>query len=78
MNAQLLSRSLGLIGPQGLQQPETLRQLYALVPAPYQFNGSTISAAASQARKGGTEALLPLAHRSGVNSLTIDPFEGRL
>lgn len=80
MNAYLLSRSLGSIGPQSLQRAETNRLLHAVQPAPgIRFDGSDDTATpASISAAGGDRALSDTwAHKAGVNALVIDRFEGR-
>lgn len=80
MNAYLLSRSLGSIGPQSLQRAETNRLLHAVQPAPgIRFDGSDDAlASVSIPTAGGDGALYETwAHKAGVNALVIDRFEGR-
>lgn len=79
MTFNLLGRALGSVSPQALQQAEASRLLHSLQFAPgIEFDGSDgppISGSARGSEGGGEEACL--AHKAGVNCLTIDPFEGR-
>lgn len=70
MNALLLNRTLGALSPAAFQRHETSRLLHALQPTPFRFDGS--------AQPDGDA--LPedvRAHAAGVNSMTVDKFEGR-
>lgn len=80
MNAYLLSRSLGSIGPQSLQRAETNRLLHAIQPAPdIRFDGSDDAVTSVPTPTAGGDGALydTWAHKAGVNALVIDGFEGR-
>lgn len=77
MNSYLFGRALGTFSPQALQRAESSRLLHALETAPaVQFDGRD-SSAASTGRRDGGESDSAWAHKAGLNSLTIDKFEGR-
>lgn len=80
MNAYLLSRSLGSIGPHSLQRAETNRLLHAVQPAPdIRFDGSDVTTTSVPTATAGGDGTLSgiWAHKAGVNALVIDRFEGR-
>ena len=81
MNSYLLNRSLGVTGPQALQQVQTARLLHALQAASdVRFDSSDeIRSAPERSSHGEDEGLGSevWAHRAGVNCLAIDKFEGR-
>lgn len=74
MNTQLFARAIGIIGPEALQRAELGRRLYAVQPAPeVHFDGrdrQLITRDDSQDR-------IASAHQAGVNSISVDHFEGR-
>lgn len=79
MNSYILNRALGSISPTTFHVAQTTRLVHHLEPAPsIQFSsrkprqvGNTI-----EESEGEPENEL-LAHKSGVNVLAIDQFEGR-
>ena len=82
MTSNLFRRALGTISPQALQRAETSRLLNSLQAAPgVRFDGSDGAppASAQQHRNGAEEDASGevWAHKTGVNSLAIDKFEGR-
>ena len=80
MNALLFNRSLGSIGPQTLQQAQTARLLGSLQPTPdVKFDSNNVDSSTQKKHLDNEEnAEHPSwAHRAGVNSITIDRFEGR-
>ena len=80
MTSNLFGRALGVISPQALQKAETSRLLSSLQAAPgIRFDGSDGAAPAKTQRSGDEEDALGgiWAHKSGVNCLAIDSFEGR-
>ena len=80
MTSNLFSRALGFISPQALQKAETSRLLNSLQAAPsIRFDGSDGIAQTKAHDIGDEEAGVGdvWAHRSGVNCLAIDRFEGR-
>ena len=91
MNAVLLSRVQGYIGAPSLQRYYTARLLQAIQPAPsVAFDGSAIAGiggAVEEERKSHKrkihqdddkeEVWNKPAHRTGVNAIAIDKFEGR-
>lgn len=81
MNSYLLNRSLGVSGPQALQQVQTTRLVHALQAAPdVRFDSSDeVRPAQERRRHGEDEEVGPdvWAHRAGVNCLVVDKFEGR-
>ena len=83
MNAVLLSRAHGSIGPQSLQRYQTARLLLGLQSAPsVGFDGTYIRTGdqdGSHKRKAqDAEALSKPAHPTGVNAMAIDNQYGRL
>ena len=80
MTSNLFSRALGSISPQALQKAETSRLLGSLQAAPStRFDGSDGTAQTKTQHIGDKEEVVDdvWAHRSGVNCLAIDRFEGR-
>ena len=80
MTLNLLSRALGSISPQALQNAETSRLLGCLQAAPsIRFDGSdgTAQTKAQHIRDQEDGVSDVWAHKSGVNCLAIDRFEGR-
>ena len=80
MHSNLFGRALGTISPQALQRAETSRLLYSLQAAPgIRFDGSDRPVRHSTSGDGDKEGQEEgiWAHRTGVNCLTIDGFEGR-
>ena len=80
MNAYLLSRSLGSVGPQSLQRAESNRLLHAIQPTPgVRFDGSDDTATSTLTPREIGDGLSSeiWAHKAGVNALVIDKFEGR-
>ena len=76
MTSNLFSRALGSISPQALQKAETSRLLGSLQAASsIRFDGSDGIAQTKAQHTGDEEDVW--AHRSGVNCLAIDRFEGR-
>lgn len=79
MNSYILNRALGSISPTTFHVAQTTRLVHHLEPAPnIRFSsrkprqvGNTI-----EENEGDPENEL-LAHKSGVNVLAIDQFEGR-
>ena len=76
-------RSTGAISSRSLEQAETHRLLNSIRPAPgYSFDGSTTTSS-SETRETSTQGtdveVMPsaVAHKAGVNCMTIDRFEGR-
>ena len=81
MNSYLLSRSLGIFGPQTFQRAESDRLLHAIQACPNVIFDSSDAAAplcdAMQHETRDCNTPKVWAHRAGVNSLVIDRFEGR-
>ena len=93
MNAQLFTRSLGIVGPESLIQWRTAQLLESLAANPaIRFDAEqrkpTSIQGSAESEAGHQAALLArhrrddpyprvYAHRAGVNALAIDPFEGR-
>ncbi|KAI9879810.1 MAG: hypothetical protein M1830_006992 [Pleopsidium flavum] len=79
----LLNRSLGTISPENLQRAQTARLLHAIQPAPsvrFRSNDARIPIPSTQEEQDVSwddSAVDLWAHKAGVNSLTIDRFEGR-
>lgn len=77
MNSYLFGRALGTFSPQALQRAESSRLLHALEAAPaVRFDGRDSSAATTGISDGGGSDNI-WAHKAGLNSITIDKFEGR-
>lgn len=84
---ELLERSVGECSPFAFAQRQTSRLLHALQPAPdILFDGQAQSHERSDeavAANAGEQDASPerqsarLAHKSGVNALAVDKFEGR-
>lgn len=80
MTLNLFGRALGSISPYALQKAETSRLLSSLQAAPdIRFDGSDGVAPTKAEHDGDEEEKQDgiWAHKSGVNCLTIDKFEGR-
>ena len=80
MTLNLFGRALGSLSPHALQKAETSRLLSSLQAAPgIRFDGSDGVAPIKAEHNGDEENELGgiWAHKSGVNCLTIDKFEGR-
>lgn len=79
MNSFLLNRALGTISPQALARAQNTRLLYALQSS----NDVVLSikSPVSATQEGRTEEIDitrgSVAHPAGVNSITIDNFEGK-
>lgn len=73
MNSYLFGRALGTVSSQSLQRAHCVGLLHAIQPAPgIRFDGSD-----GQHHDGNLERDTVLAHKAGVNCITIDKFEGR-
>lgn len=80
MNSFLLNRQLGSISPQALANAQNNRLLASLRGAPnVKFALRTPGEAESSNDNQNDESLEqePKAHGAGVNSITVDRFEGR-
>lgn len=86
MNSFLLNRASDTIHPRAFERAQTTRLINALQPAPrIRFSGERAQATTQQQRQeqdGSTATELNhvqqvWAHRAGVNTITIDRFEGR-
>jgi DNA excision repair protein ERCC-8 len=86
LTTDLLSRALGDTALHSFYQTQTTRLVKALQPAPrIRFEGVWKQSAARSKQVGedeasdGEEAHVPdaIAHPSGVNTITVDKFEGR-
>lgn len=84
MNSYLLNRALGSVNPNEFHVAQTTRLVHNLEPAP----GIRFSSRRAATPTDQSEDVAPLdqelgvtaevfAHKSGVNSLAIDQFEGR-
>lgn len=76
MNSFLLNRALGSVSPQALAKAQNSRLLYALQPA----NDVSLSIKKPidhEADGENDREKVGVAHPAGVNSITIDRFEGR-
>ncbi|KAL9604594.1 MAG: hypothetical protein Q9179_001787 [Wetmoreana sp. 5 TL-2023] len=80
MNSQLLARALGTVGPEALQRAQLSRRLDAIQAVPgIRFNGHGSKVLDDSSHQDGTQekaASEGRAHQAGVNSITIDRFEG--
>lgn len=83
MNSYLLNRALGSVAPNAFHTAQTERLVHYLGPAPG-IRFSSRKAARSDVSQDDTALSSELdpteqlfAHRSGVNCLAIDQFEGR-
>ena len=77
MNAVLLSRDHGSIGPQSIQRYYTARLLHGLQLVPsVEFDGTILRIAgheqSSKRKAQDADTLSKPAHPTGVNALTID------
>lgn len=78
MNSYIFGRALGTISTQVLQRAETARLIYALELAPQvSFDGREIAPSGVQSSARQDASSERWAHKSGVNCLAIDKFEGR-
>ena len=85
MNSYLLNRALGSVSPNAFHVAQTTRLVHNLEPAP----GIRFSSRRAAPEAQSQDDLAPLddeepataenvfAHKSGVNCLAIDQFEGR-
>lgn len=75
MNSFLLNRALGAISPQSLAKAQNTRLLHSLQPA----NDVTLSIKkqSNETSDDDNNIKRGVAHPAGVNSITIDKFEGR-
>jgi DNA excision repair protein ERCC-8 len=86
MNSYLLNRALGSVSPNAFHVAQTTRLVHSLEPAPGIRFTSRRAASANQSQGAATPldqddptiAENVVAHKSGVNCLAIDQFEGRL
>lgn len=82
MNSYLLNRALGSVPPNAFHIAQTERLVHHLEPAPG-IRFSSRRAASNQSQDDTTSdaeldpAARVYAHKSGVNCLAIDQFEGR-
>lgn len=75
MNSFLLNRAFGSISPQAFAKAQNTRLLYTLQPAD---NVSLSIKKVAQDDEGeDVRQKRGVAHPAGVNSITIDKFEGR-
>jgi len=79
MNGYLLNREAGDLRPSQLQRLQYDKLLHALHPSSTRFDRVTTGhqSQSSFAEDGLNNDALPIAHHGGVNSITIDRFEGR-
>lgn len=82
MNSFLLSRALGSVTPHDFHVAQTTRLVHLLEPAPgIRFSSRRVTA--DRPHDGTSELDVDFepeevfAHKSGVNCLAIDQFEGR-
>lgn len=81
MNQLIFDRSTGNLGPIAFARIQSTRLIHAIAPAPnLQFNGGKNPPATVAADAGARESeLVKLwAHQTGVNTLSIDRFEGKM
>ncbi|KAI4189789.1 MAG: hypothetical protein L6R41_001214 [Letrouitia leprolyta] len=72
MDAQLLNRALGVVGPEALQRAELSRRLHAIQAAPgIRFDGCDGHSVAARGQQSETTVDLR-AHPAGVNCIAID------
>ena len=76
---QILDRSTGVLTSSAFARKQTSRLVHALQPAPHvHFDGSQDHEAGKDiSARQGEDLSQCLAHRSGVNALTVERFEGR-
>ncbi|WPH03827.1 Hypothetical protein R9X50_00671000 [Acrodontium crateriforme] len=75
MNSFLLNRQLGSISPQALAKAQNERLLESIQAAPLvHFSNQHPTSVATEQRVAAEKYI---AHKAGVNSITIDKFEGR-
>lgn len=80
MNSYILNRALGSISPTTFHVAQTTRLVHHLEPAPGIRFASRKPQQAGCTKEDGDAGDIKneiLAHRSGVNVLAIDQFEGR-
>lgn len=85
MNSYLLNRALGTVSPNAFHVAQTTRLVHNLEPAPGIRFSSRRAAPADQNQSDATSLDQEdptivenvVAHKSGVNCLAIDHFEGR-
>lgn len=76
MNSYILNRALGSITPTTFHVAQTTRLVHHLEPAPG-IRFSSRKQANTPEEDGGDAENEILAHKSGVNVLAIDQYEGR-
>ena len=76
---ELLERSVGNVSPPAFAQRLSTQSLHALQPAPHVlFNAKGTRANGATPNSSTVDALSSaLAHKSGVNALAVEKFEGR-
>jgi len=83
MNSYLLNRALGSVTPNAFHVAQTCRLVHHLEPAPgIRFSSRKVAPTRSQDDVTDLDQELDpvsevFAHKSGVNCLAIDQFEGR-
>lgn len=78
MNSYILNRSQGSIRPSNFHGAQSTRLVHCLEPAPeVRFSSSHGSYSKTEGWEDDVEDDI-LAHRAGVNVLTVDPYEKRL
>ncbi|KAI9756602.1 MAG: hypothetical protein M4579_003780 [Chaenotheca gracillima] len=83
MNSFLFNRSLGSVSSPAFARAQTTRLVHALQPAPdVKFDGQLGGSRKVESQDGSQkpddkQQLTVWAHKSGVNSLAVDRFEGR-
>lgn len=70
MSEPMLNRALGFFKPSLLQRIENTRQQYAIQHSNVAFRGNS--------EVCDEDLTYSQAHVGGVNSIVVDPFEGRL
>lgn len=87
MNNLLLNRSLGTLSPRAFARIQTTQRVYAIEPTPLlRFDGGEREVTYQDAEEEdsdvqavrGSNEVKVWAHQSGVNTLAIDRFEGRM
>lgn len=76
MNQQLFDRGVGSLGPRAFERIQTSKLVYASqLSLSLRFDGEQVEIPQDDSQPG---AQFIHAHRSGINALAVDRFDGKL